>query len=307
MPDNTTQDEIEKQLTNNYMPRLLAYVEKDEGFTQLIRGIEAYISYAGGVLGYSIDSHNQPAQSIDTDTDIAYLQRLVGLLGISLDYFPSDYFISGDENLDTLRELYLLAIRGAVINRTGDATKAKLLSALQAMYRDAEITIVDGGMPNLTAEQSPGKMSIAVYIQGITTNMDSAVLTLYLKQNITGVYEQFNFDVVGVAVFDPVDTTKISEGDSVDGIEEIITPEELQVFFENTNQPTRPYGYKEATGNDNSRIYGMGAYLWCRIAQNGEGENNFIEDPIVAPTSTSPDFGNPPTYNATAMWMIQLI
>lgn len=295
-----TQKEKEKQLTHNYMPRLLSYVKRDEGFTNLIRGLESYISYAGGVLEYSIDEHNQPAQSINENTDIAYLERLVNLLGVSLDYFPSDYFNNPTEQqLKDLRELYLLAIRGAVINRTGDATKQKLLSALQNMYRDADITIIDGGMPNNDPSNDPGKMNIVVNIQGVTTNMDSAVLTLYLRQNITGVGEQFNFDVTGVGVWSPVNTLLVSEGQSVDTMAELSTPQQLDSYFSSVDAD-KPYGYEDT----DEKKYGMGGYLFSNVKSSGSGDNNFEDVITIIPF---PPTGTNRTYLGTAMWMIQLI
>lgn len=403
MPDNETfvpQDQREQELTNNYMYRLSSYVNRDEGFVKLIRGLESYISNAGGVLAYIVDEHNQPAQKIDDNTDIAYLERLVNKLGISLDYFPSDYFtntnmsINGqwifndtptlttqiyqdvificngiqynqirqsgynsdgsiqfmraaddeivtaynstsggwqdtayktidfgtsqivlqefynfltntatpqetqiDSRLTTLRTLYLLAVRGAVINRVGNATKAQLQQALQTMYEQADIEIVDGGL-----DESVGLMSVTVNIKGITTSLNSAVLSLYLKQNITGVQEQFNFDVSGVGVFAPV----ISNGESGDNNfiefvrgEEKDTEDSLWKYF--TDNPTLPYGYDS---EDDAKAFGMGGYMWADAQQSGTGDNNFVDSSHIPPVpTTSAD----PTYLGTAFWMIQLI
>lgn len=397
MPDNENfvpQNIREQELTNNYMNRLSSYVNRDEGFVKLIRGLESYISNAGGVLAYTVDEHNQPAQNIDDNTDIAYLARLVNKLGISLDYFPSDYFtntnmsVNGvwvfndtptlttqvyqdvnficdniqyneirqsgynsngsiqfvrtvdseiidvynstsggwqdnvyktinfgtsqivsqefynflsntattqDEQLDsrltTLRSLYLLAIRGAVINRVGNATKAQLQQALQTMYEQADIEIIDGGL-----DESVGLMSVTVNIKGITTSLNSAVLSLYLKQDITGVQEQFNFDVSGVGVFAPVNAT---EGTSVDSINELDTGTELQTYF--TSNPTLPYGYDS---EDSGKEFGMAGYMWAGVQESGTGDNNFVDSSHIPPVpTTSAD----PTYLGTAFWMIQLI
>ena len=398
MPDNETfvpQDQREQELTNNYMYRLSSYVNRDEGFVKLIRGLESYISNAGGVLAYTVDEHNQPAQKIDDNTDIAYLERLVNKLGISLDYFPSDYFtntnmsVNGkwifndtptlttqiyqdvificnniqynqirqsgnnsdgsiqfvratdneiitaydstsggwqdtvyktidfgssqivsqefynfltntatpqetqvDSRLTTLRTLYLLAVRGAVINRVGNATKAQLQQALQTMYEQADIEIIDGGL-----DESVGLMSVTVNIKGITTSLNSAVLSLYLKQNITGVQEQFNFDVSGVGVFAPVNAT---QGTSVDSIDELDTGTELKTYF--TSNPTLPYGYD--SDQDSGKQFGMGGYMWAGVQESGTGNNNFIDTSHIPPVpATSED----PTYLGTAFWMIQLI
>lgn len=397
MPDNETfvpQDQREQELTNNYMHRLSSYVNRDEAFVKLISGLESYISNAGGVLAYTVDEHNQPAQKIDDNTDIAYLERLVNKLGISLDYFPSDYFtntnmsVNGrwifndtptlttqiyqdvificngiqynqirqsgyssdgsiqfvraaddeivtvynstsggwqdnvyktidfgnsqlvsesfynfltasatpqetqiNSRLTTLRTLYLLAIRGAVINRVGNATKAQLQEALQTMYEQADIEIIDGGL-----DESVGLMSVTVNIKGITTSLNSAVLSLYLKQNITGVQEQFNFDVSGVGVFAPVNST---QGTSVDTINELDTGTELQTYF--ISNPTLPYGYDST---DSAKQFGMGGYMWADAQQNGTGDNNFVDTSHIPPVpATSED----PTYLGTAFWMIQLI
>lgn len=397
MPDNETfvpQDQREQELTNNYMRRLSSYVNRDEAFVKLISGLESYISNAGGVLAYTVDEHNQPAQKIDDNTDIAYLERLVNKLGISLDYFPSDYFtntnmsVNGqwifndtptlttqiyqdvificdnvqynqirqsgynsdgsiqfvraadneiitvynstsggwqnnvyktidfgnsqivselfynfltasatpqetqiNSRLTTLRTLYLLAVRGAVINRVGNATKAQLQEALQTMYEQADIEIIDGGL-----DESVGLMSVTVNIKGITTSLNSAVLSLYLKQNITGVQEQFNFDVSGVGVFAPVNAT---QGTSVDTINELDTGTELQTYF--TSNPTLPYGYDST---DSGKQFGMGGYMWADAQQNGTGDNNFVDTSHIPPVpATSED----PTYLGTAFWMIQLI
>ena len=403
MPDNENfvpQNIREQELTNNYMHRLSSYVNRDQGFVKLIRGLESYLSNAGGVLAYTIDKHNQPAQNIDDNTDIAYLARLVNKLGISLDYFPSDYFtntnmsVNGvwvfnntptlttqlsqdinficndvqyseirqsgynsngsiqfvrtsdsaivtaynstsggwqdnvyktidfgtsqivsqefynflsntattqDEQLDsrltTLRSLYLLAIRGAVINRVGNATKAQLQQALQTMYEQADIEIVDGGL-----DESVGLMSVTVNIKGITTSLNSAVLSLYLKQNITGVQEQFNFDVSGVGVFAPV----ISNGESGDNnLIEFVRGEDsededsLWKYF--TDNPTLPYGYDS---EDKAKAFGMGGYMWADVQKTGTGDNEFVDSSHIPPVpTTSAD----PTYLGTAFWMIQLI
>ena len=397
MPDNETfvpQDQREQELTNNYMYRLSSYVNRDEGFVKLIRGLESYISNAGGVLAYTVDEHNQPAQKIDDNTDIAYLERLVNKLGISLDYFPSDYFtntnmsVNGvwvfndtptlatqitqdinficndiqysqirqsgynsngsiqfvraaddeivtaynstsggwqdtvyktidfgssqivsqgfynfltntatpqetqvDSRLTTLRTLYLLAVRGAVINRVGNATKAQLQEALQTMYEQADIEIVDGGL-----DESVGLMSVTVNIKGITTSLNSAVLSLYLKQNITGVQEQFNFDVSGVGVFAPVNAT---QGTSVDSINELDTGTELKTYF--TSNPTSPYGYDST---DSAKEFGMGGYMWAGVQESGTGDNNFVDTSHIPPVPTTSE---DPTYLGTAFWMIQLI
>lgn len=397
MPDNETfvpQDQREQELTNNYMYRLSSYVNRDAGFVKLIRGLESYISNAGGVLAYTVDEHNQPAQKIDDNTDIAYLERLVNKLGISLDYFPSDYFtntnmsVNGvwvfndtptlatqitqdinficndiqysqirqsgynnngsiqfvraaddeivtaynstsggwqdtayktidfgtsqivsqefynfltntatpqetqvDSRLTTLRTLYLLAVRGAVINRVGNATKAQLQEALQTMYEQADIEIVDGGL-----DESVGLMSVTVNIKGITTSLNSAVLSLYLKQNITGVQEQFNFDVSGVGVFAPVNAT---QGTSVDNINELDTGTELQTYF--TSNPTLPYGYDST---DSAKQFGMGGYMWAGVQESGTGYNNFVDTSHIPPVPATSDN---PTYLGTAFWMIQLI
>lgn len=397
MPDNETfvpQDQREQELTNNYMYRLSSYVNRDEAFVKLIRSLESYISNAGGVLAYTVDEHNQPAQKIDDNTDIAYLERLVNKLGISLDYFPSDYFtntnmsVNGqwifndtptlttqiyqdvificdgvqyneirqsgynsngsiqfvraadgeivtaynstsggwqdtvyktidfgssqivsesfynfltasatpqetqiNSRLTTLRTLYLLAVRGAVINRVGNATKAQLQEALQTMYEQADIEIVDGGL-----DESVGLMSVTVNIKGITTSLNSAVLSLYLKQNITGVQEQFNFDVSGVGVFAPVNAT---QGANVDTINELDTGTELQTYF--TSNPTLPYGYDST---DSAKQFGMGGYMWADAQQNGTGDNNFVDTSHIPPVPATSDN---PTYLGTAFWMIQLI
>ena len=398
MPDNETfipQDQREQELTNNYMYRLSSYVNRDEGFVKLIRGLESYISNAGGVLAYTVDEHNQPAQKIDDNTDIAYLERLVNKLGISLDYFPSDYFtntnmsVNGqwifndtptlttqitqdinficndiqysqirqsgynsngsiqfvraaddeiitaynstsggwqdtayktidfgtsqivsqefynflsntattqeeqfDSRLTTLRTLYLLAVRGAVINRVGNATKAQLQEALQTMYEQADIEIIDGGL-----DESVGLMSVTVNIKGITTSLNSAVLSLYLKQNITGVQEQFNFDVSGVGVFAPVNAT---QGTDVDNITELNTGTELKAYF--TSNPTLPYGYDSNT--DSGKQFGMGGYMWAGVQESGTGDNNFVDTSHIPPVPTTSE---DPTYLGTAFWMIQLI
>lgn len=410
MPNITvSQQEKEQQLTNNYTDRLISYVTRNTGFTKLITNLEAYISRAGGVLAYTIDEHNQPAQSIDENTDLAYLERLINKLGVSLDYFPSNYFANtsgscvygewkwndvviiehenitsrtyniqfralqggndatikqfksikfqysstydymyyidtndteylyyfyhrtnqqgtwlGSQYIDfgstpvcisvstlynfiqnnakplttqlseserQLKELYLLAIRGVVVNRTGNATKAQLYNALKTIYEDADIEIIDGGV-----NSTPGIMNVTVNIRGITTNLNKAVMSLYLKQDITGVQEQFNFDVSGVGVFSPVNAI---EGASVDDIEELDTSSALQTYF--TSNPTLPYGYDV---NDPDKQYGMGGYMWAGATRNGTGDNNFTETtniPDVPPTSSNP------TYLGTAFWMIQLL
>ena len=346
------------------------------------------------MLAYTVDEHNQPAQKIDDNTDIAYLERLVNKLGISLDYFPSDYFtntnmsVNGkwifndtptlatqitqdinficndiqysqirqsgynsngsiqfvraaddeiitaynstsggwqdtayktidfgtsqivsqefynfltntatpqetqvDSRLTTLRTLYLLAVRGAVINRVGNATKAQLQEALQTMYEQADIEIIDGGL-----DESVGLMSVTVNIKGITTSLNSAVLSLYLKQNITGVQEQFNFDVSGVGVFAPVNAT---QGTDVDSINELDTGTELKTYF--TSNATLPYGYDST---DSGKQFGMGGYMWTGVQESGTGNNNFVDTSHIPPVPTTSE---DPTYLGTAFWMIQLI
>lgn len=291
------QADEEQKHTNNYMNRLLAYVERDESFVKLIQQLESFISSTSGVVEYSIDSHNKPATSndptniADSNSDLIYLQQLVNKLGISMDYFPADYTTSSsEEQRQRLKELYIIAIRGAVINRTGDATKVKLTQALQQMYPEATIEIIDGGDPEQTGLSV---MNIQVYIRGMSATMNEAILSLYLRQNITGVQEQFNFDVSGTAIWSPINNLTVSEGDPVTVNMEIPTGSSLQTYF-NSYGADKPYGYEE---NNPDKSTGTGGYMWVNI-QDGGGENNFIQVPVINESIV---------YLSTGYWMIQLI
>ena len=286
------QSDEEQKYVNSYMNRLLAYVQNDEYFVEFIKGLESYVCSASGPLEYSIDSHNPPVVSgslqtgtINSSSDFVYLQRLVNLLGIPLDYFPANYTSApSDEQRQRLKELFVIALNGAVINRFGNATKAQLLESLQSMYPSAQIEILDGGDPNTDISL----MNIRVNIKGFSATMDEAVLSLYLRQNITGVQEEFNFDVSGTGIFSPVDTS-ISTGTAITTDLDIQTNFQIIQYFE--ANPTEVYGYSSENPT------GTGGYMWCMIERNGTGHNNFRDTPTTQSTM----------YLSTAYWMISLI
>lgn len=255
------------KLTNSYISRNLGYIrDSDIFFTKFLAGLDRYINLAGGVLSYTCDGHNKPIMQIDKDTDLVYLKRLLAKLNISLDYFPDSETVSET----TLKELYSTAIRGAVVSRKGNSTKSDLKNILQAMYPESEIIILDGGI-GFEDPTYPGMMYVSVIIKGYTSTLDKAILALYLKEDITGVGEQFNFEILNSGVFAPVEESDSSNPN-------------FKEYINNINSYTGPY-------------YNNGAYTFMTISSSSD-MLGYTEDIITS---------NPPKFTDSGLWLIQLI
>lgn len=383
----SNQNEIEKSLTNSYKSRLLGYIRDNNlAFSNFTKEFDSYICSAGGVLTYTCDSHNKPAQFINSNTDLVYLERIINKLGISLDYFPSDYlnynaltvngiwkwnntlnitkniiqkvdfstdirnynsieikytpysetlqYYLGDtlylvyahnkgpeeeyfwvghkeidfgdnpvlvsedfynfihenatptteqmsKNITQLKTLYLTAIRGVVVNRAGNASRITLKNALQVMYPTATIEIHDGGV-----EPGLSTMNIQVNLKGYSSTVSNAILSLYLKQNITGVQEVFNFDVSNVAVFAPIPPEYRVDGTKCTVSMEVENFSELDTIFSDV-ETTKPYNYSF------ENKYGTGSYLFMNY--------DSIEDKEITENE------NEKVYLNTGYWLISLI
>lgn len=285
MSENKTPEKTKQDLTNTYMSRLLCYIRDDNvSFSQFIQHFDELVNKSAAEIAYVCDEHNNTAQHIDIDTDLVYLQQLVNKLGISLSYFPSDYDSSIDTNNEQLKQLYLTAIRGAVIIRTGEGTKASIKEALENMYPEATIIIEDGGI-----EDSVGAMNVNIFIKDISATINDAILSLYLKQNITGVMEVFEFDVDGTAVFAPIDPKYLKQDASVDM--EIANGTELTELFTNTN--VEPYNKTE------TKPTGKGGYMFM--------DYNSTNDTEIAITKSKDNNEKSINYLNTGFWLITLI
>ncbi len=153
--------------------RLPANTIRYSGFYNLIKELNTYIEESNNAIKDCVDNM-VPINRLDTDTILAHILNLAQRNNVILKWLPNDL----DD--DTIKSLYIAALRGSSVNRSTLGTKDGITKLIRNSFPDiVDIQVINNGDMTVLIELKVPTDSVL--------NKVSSYLAYYLLPEITGV------------------------------------------------------------------------------------------------------------------------
>lgn len=210
----------------SYLDRLPTYLKKDEGYYNLLKELDTYITTTGiNVIKTFVVTMRSVADLMRAGKDenipslptyLNVMRMLLSRLDGSLRYYPTINRTDQTAFIAQLSAVYLNAIVSLIHLRDDRATKHDLLEQFTTLYPVDKIIIIDGGLKSRDSSIQLDTMHAQLNIQLTSAISEVSVFNLYYTPNINGVGLGVKLVANNTMPYIPAQQTTSGVGDIVD-------------------------------------------------------------------------------------------